>query len=129
MATIDRINAESSALQLRATASKAPQNELRVAARALSLALFQEPTMLCTEAKKEGDKWIRCSDREEKRLRGTPTLPPHAERRPFGYYDPQKLCNHCRPYWYAEMAAQELDRCAVFEAQDKAAREPETGGA
>lgn len=50
-----------------------------------------------------------CLEREEHRLKGYPALPSGATRRGFSFYDPEKLCRACRPYWFAEMAALALE--------------------
>ena len=51
----------------------------------------------------------RCLVREESRLKGYPELPPNSTRRGFQFYNPERLCRACRPYWFAEMAALSLE--------------------
>lgn len=84
----------------------------------LAQALFREEALPCTEKE-------RCIDREGKRTKGYPTLPPHSTNRSWSYFDPGKLCNHCRPYWHAEMAANDLRmvaRNAELIAEEKKAK-------
>ena len=114
----ERVNRESAAQLAAATASDAPLGELAVAASVLALSLFQCDVLRCTEREPLGRG---CLFREGKRLRGYPQLPSGSLMRSWSMFDPAKLCNHCRPYWYAEMAADEMRRCAHFEAVDAAA--------
>jgi hypothetical protein len=79
-------------------------------ARELADRLFRsEVTGSCAEQ--------RCLSREEKRLAGHPTLADGATRRGFAHYDPWRLCQSCRPYWHAELAAHALETLVVREQQ------------
>jgi hypothetical protein len=78
-------------------------------ARSLAQRLFNNDTTgPCTQRE-------RCFEREEKRLKGYPTLPDNSTMRSYSYIDPHKLCDSCCAYWHAEMAAQRLEHMVVME--------------
>jgi len=63
-----------------------------------------------------------CFEREEVRLKGTPTLPDGATRRSYSMFDPERLCSSCLAYWHIEMGAQALHRLSLIEQQCAAER-------
>jgi hypothetical protein len=84
-------------------------HEQAKAARALAQDLFDGP---CHDVRLGPTEVFNklppapCMSREEARK----PFPHHHTRRGFDVFDPQNLCLSCRAYWYAEMAAQTLER-------------------
>lgn len=107
----DRINAEAQARLAVIEMSERPIHELMIDANVLALMLFQAKDMPCTEWKPKTETEpgeSRCLEREGKRLVGWPKLPADAVYRAWENFDPKKLCNNCRPYYFAQMAANEM---------------------
>jgi hypothetical protein len=93
----------------------------------LAAALFKSPP--CADFSREGPdgEFSTCLTCERARplrpglrkvvLSSQQTAP---QFRPFNLYDAGRLCGPCRCYWYAEMAAQELQQLALWKAQEAA---------
>lgn len=90
-------------------------HEQAKAARALAQDLFDGP---CNDVRGSNPS-PPCMSREEARE----PFPTHHTRRGFDVFDAQNLCLSCRAYWYAEMAAQTLER----EVKIKMMEEAESG--
>ena len=80
---------------------------LKDAARQLANELFSTESVPCSEM---GHGKPSCLTVEEDRPLTRAEKLQGWTRRPFSAYDPDRLCGGCRSYWYAEMAAQTLER-------------------
>ncbi len=75
--------------------------EMRDLSRKLASELFSTKDLPCTQT-------ARCLQAEEGRKLTREEMKRGWTRRPFNAYDPEKMCNNCRAYWFAEMLAQSL---------------------
>lgn len=85
-------------------------------ARQLANELFSQEVAVCVNQQKDGD--LSCIQQEGRRALTRPEKARGWARRPFPYYDADRLCRSCRAYFYAELAAQtvhEMMCCAIRE--------------
>jgi hypothetical protein len=94
-------------------------NPLARKARKLASRLFDEPK--CAAPPNE----FSCISKEHRR--GETQRQKSGVGFGFAGYNPDVLCLSCRSYWYAEMAAQALERLAAIEARTKATLPKEDG--